>query len=454
VPEQFRARKGYDLLPHRESLFVDTGEMDRKIRCDFYEVIADLCAETYFGGLQEWCHNHHVASSGHLLGEETMVWQTDFDGDPFTCYRKFDIPGIDMILSDPKKIMAKEYFLVPKLAGSASRLQGKRRLMCEISDFFGVMDKHPATIDQMKCTAGILFSFGVTDLCSYYPLSFEPEEKVKATEFSTTQYHEYTAFAARVNSLFTGGTIETRVAVLYPLLSLWGHFTPSHRSMYEPHPNPVVRFLDGAFTSLCRSLLQQQIDYDIIDERSLVGARIEGRGLVVGERKYQVLLLPPMDTVRLQTMETIVRFVEGGGSVIAHEQVPKYAAEGPEDDHRIDAMIKKIRAAGALGGSAPGSPTIGYLIHSRIPPDCGLAPASPDILCTVIERREGPAYFFVNVSSRPYEGACTLRATGEPYRFDPSTGDDHPIKREKTGGPLSRISLHLRPFESLFVLFR
>jgi hypothetical protein len=108
LPEEFRARKGYDLLPHRESLFVDTGDIDRKIRCDFYEVIADLCAETYFGGLQEWCHRHKVASSGHLLGEETLVWQTDFDGDPFTCYRKFDIPGIDMITSDPEKIMAKE----------------------------------------------------------------------------------------------------------------------------------------------------------------------------------------------------------------------------------------------------------------------------------------------------------------------------------------------------------
>jgi hypothetical protein len=158
VPEEFRTRKGYDILPHRESLFVDTGEIDRKIRCDFYEVIADLCAETYFGGLQEWCHSRHVASSGHLLGEETMVWQTDFDGDPFTCYRKFDIPGIDMILSDPEKIMAKDYFMVPKIAGSACRLQGARRLMCEISDFFGTMDKHPATMDQMKCTAGILFS--------------------------------------------------------------------------------------------------------------------------------------------------------------------------------------------------------------------------------------------------------------------------------------------------------
>jgi hypothetical protein len=454
VPEEFRARKGYDLLPHRESLFVDVGETDRKIRCDFYEVIAELCAETYFGGVQEWCHSHNVASSGHLLGEETMVWQTGFNGDPFTCYRNFDIPGIDMIISNPEKIMAKDYFLVPKVAGSASRLQGVRRVMCEISDFFGRRDKDPATIDQMKCTAGILFSFGVTQLCSYYGLSLAPESEIKPGKFSIKEYRKYTEFAARLNSLFTTGKIRPRVAVLYPILSLWAHFTPSNRSMYEPHPNPDVRFLDGAFTDLCRSLVQQQIDYDIVDERSLVGARIEGNALVVGEQRYQVLVLPPADTIRLRTMETILQFVEGGGSVLAHSLVPKHAAEGPRDDTRITDMVKKIRAAGSLGGSAPGSPPIGYLVKSRIPPDCDLSPSSPNILCTLIQRKEGPAYFFVNVSSRGYTGTCTFRAAGNPSQFNPATGEEHPLKTEKTNGSLSRASLILRPFESIFVLFR
>jgi hypothetical protein len=454
VPDEFQARKGYNLLPHLESLFSNVGDMDRKIRCDFYEVIADLCADTYFGALQEWCRSHRVASSGHLLGEETMVWQTDFNGDPFVCYRKFDIPGIDMILSDPEKIMAGDYFMVPKVAGSAARLQGKRRLMCEISDFFGRMDKRPATMDQMKCTAGILFSFGVTDLCSYYPLSLAPEHEVKPTEFSPMGYREYTEFAARLNSLFTSGNVERRVALLYPILSLWGHFTPSNRSMYEPHPGAEVRFLDGEFTTLCRGLLQQQIDYDIVDERTLSGATIEGNSLVVGEQKYRVLLLPPLDTVRLRTMEGIVRFVESGGSVLAHPMLPRYAAEGPQDDSRIQGMVEKIRAAGALGGSAPGSPTIGYLIRSRIPSDCDLTPSSPNVLCTLVRLNDGPAYFFVNVSSREYAGSCTIRAEGELALYDPSTGDDRPVRHVITSGSLSRMTLNLRPFQSVFLLSR
>ncbi|MEW6509902.1 MAG: glycosyl hydrolase [Bacteroidota bacterium] len=451
VPEEFLSRKGYDLLPHRDSLFVDTGEIDRKIRCDFYEVIADLCAETYFGGLQEWCRNHHVASSGHLLGEETMVWQTDFDGDPFTCYRKFDIPGIDMILSDPEKIMAKDYFMVPKIAGSATRLQGKRRLMCEISDFFGMMDKRPATTEQMKCTAGILFSCGVTDLCSYYPLSFAPPHELKEMDIPPGEYKKYAEFVARLNAMFTGGTIASRVAVLYPLTSIWSHFTPSHRSMYEPHPNEDVRALDESFTRLCRTLLQQQIDYDIVDERSMATAEVKNKGLVLGQRRYEVVLLPPIDTVRLSTMEVIGRFAEAGGSVMAHERLPRYAADGPDADHRITDTVKKLRAAGSLVGSAPGSPPIGYLVRARVPAVCELTPASPDIVCATIGRNEGPAIFLTNVSPAVYAGRGVFRAEGTTTIFDPSTGEGHGVRHERTTDGLADVSLNLRPYESIFI---
>lgn len=453
VPEEFLRRKGYDLLPHRESLFLDTGPIDRKIRCDFYEVIADLCAETYFGGVQEWCRKHRVASSGHLLGEETMVWQTDFDGDPFACYRKFDIPGIDMILSDPEKIMAKDYFMVPKVAGSATRLQGSRRLMCEISDFFGMMDKKHATIEQMQCTAGILYSCGVTDLCSYYTLSFAPDAEVKPMEFPVAEYRRWTDFATRLNALFTGSTIRTRVAVLYPLVSLWAHFTPSNRSMYEPHPNADVRSLDLAFTDLCRSLLQQQIDFDVVDERSVSSARVEGRSLVSGERRYEALVLPPADTIRLATIETIARFAGAGGAVLAHPLLPKYAAEGPEFDGTIRASIVKLRAAGALGGSSPGSAPIGYLLRSRIPPECDLAPPSPRVLCTVIDKDGAQAVLLVNVSAEPYDGICAFRAAGTPVLYDPATEETRALQREPVTGSRTRVRLALKPFQSAVVRF-
>jgi hypothetical protein len=453
LPEIFRARTGYDLLPNRERLFADVDPMDRKVRCDFYEMIADLCAETYFGQVQEWCRAHGVASSGHLLGEETMVWQTDFDGSPFVSYRKFDIIGIDMILSDPEKIMTKNYFLVPKIAGSSARLQGKRKVMCEISDFFGEMERHPASMEQMLCTAAVLFSFGVTEMLSYYPLSFAPEKELKPTDFSPAQYRRYTDFVTRLHELFSGGTISNRVAVLYPITSVWAHFKPSNRSMYEPHPDATILQLDEGFANLCRNLLQKQIDYDIVDEPSLAAARFEGDTLRVGERKYDILLLPPADTLHVRTMEIIAAFVEKKGTVLASPLVPQYAAEGPGEDHRIREAMKSIRDAGALGGSAPGSPPIHYLLRSRALPECALEPGSPNLLCTTISRPEGPSYLLVNVSAQEYAGSCTFRATGGAKLYDPATGSERALSLERTADGRSRVSLTLQAFGSSVVQF-
>jgi hypothetical protein len=452
LPEIFKFRKGYDLIPFRESLFVDTGDIDRKIRCDFYEVVADLCAENYFGLIESWCGAHGVSSSGHLLGEETLVWQTDFDGDPFACYGKFDIPGIDMILSDPGKIMKQLYFLVPNVAGSAARLQGKRRVMCEISDFFGQMEGQPATIRQMQSTAGILYALGVTDLVSMYPAAAVPEKDAAPGEFSPAHFRRYTDYTARLNYMFTGGTIGSRVAVLHPIRSVWAHFTPSNRSMYEPHPNPEVRLIDAAFTDLCRTLLQHQIDFDIVDERSLAGARIDGNALVLGARRYEVLILPPMDTLRIGTMETIAGFAGKEGAVFAHPLLPKYAAEGPEEDARLRAMTRNLLAAGSLGGSTPDAPPLVYLVKSRVPPDCHLAPATPDIVCARIERRNETAFFLVNTSAREYEGMGTFRGAGQPVMLDPATGNESAVDREVLGESNVRVRLSLKSFASMFVV--
>ena len=223
--------------------------------------------------------------------------------------------------------------------------------------------------------------------------------------------------------------------------------------MYEDHPNPDVVALDKAFCTFCRGLLQQQIDFDVVDEESLAAATIESGQVLVGKRRYDVIALPPMDTIHLRTMEVLAGFVDTGGAVFAHPMSPKYAAEGEEKDPKIVALAERAKAAGGLGGSQPGSPPIGYLIKSRLCDDCGLHPASPAMLLSTIRREEGTAYFLVNTSGIPYEGTCTLRGAGRPVIYDPSTNKEQPVPILNMSGSSCQIALNLCPYESMFVLF-
>jgi len=449
LPAEFKDRTGYDLRPHLESLFVDTGPKDRKIRCDFWSVIAALCAETYFGALRRWCGRRGVASSGHLLGEETLYWQTMFNGEPFACYRQLDIPGIDMITSQPRKIMREGYFMVPKVAGSACRLQGRRRLMCEISDFFGIMGGRHATPAEMQCTAAILFACGVTDLCSYYSLSFKPKAERKPHEIPPATYRKYTSYVTRLNAWFTAGRIAARVAVLYPITSFHAGFTPSPRSMYEPHPKDALNRLDRAFTRLCRDLLARRIGFDIVDETSLAAGRCDDRELVIGQRRYEAVVLPPMETIRQRTMAALERFATAGGTIVAHAPLPRFAAEGPKVDAGIVAALARLRHRGALRVAK--SRPAGALLEQGISPECKLTPATRDLLCTRLDLPGSTTWFLMNPTPRAYRGRCTLPASHRVTVFDPATG------RSRSPSLTSRrpagfgIELTVPPFGSLFI---
>jgi hypothetical protein len=456
LAETFRGRKGYDITRHWASLFEDTGGIDKKVRCDFYEVIADLCAETYFGQLQSWCQTHKTMSSGHLLGEETLVWQTLFDGDPFACYRKFDMPGIDMILSSPERIMQdrEPFFLVPKVASSAARLQGKRRVMCEISDFFGMMGGRHAPLDQMKCTAAVLMSLGITDFTSYYSVPLKSGEQAdptpKSRRFSVAEYRQYTDYVSRVNTVLAEGIYKPRTAVLYPIVSVWANFTPPTRSMYEPHPSDRVRFIDESFANLCRELLQHQIEYDIIDERGLQSGEVRGKKLIIGDNEYDALVLPPIDTIRTLSLEMVARLTDQGGAVFAHALNPKFAAEGEDKDKDIVRMMKRIQSKGGFALAEQPTTPIHYLIRSRVPPVAHLTPSSPHVLCRSVWKNGLPTILLTNASSKSYRGNCALHTADEISIIDMETGAEEKSTPKKTGSSL-QFDLNIVPFGSVFL---
>ena len=348
------------------------------------------------------------------------------------------------------------FFLVPKVASSAARLQGKRRVMCEISDFFGMMGGRHASLAQMKCTAGVLMSLGITEFTSFYSVPLKAGEQAdlspKSRRFSVAEYRQYTDYVSRVNTFLGEGKRSPRTAVLHPMVSVWANFTPPTRSMYEPHPSERVRFIDDSFANLCRELLQHQIEYDIIDERSLEGARLEGKKLIVGDQEYDVLILPPMDTIRLRTLERIDQFVQQGGCVFAQPLHPQFAAEGPEKDHEIVMMMERIRAKGGSAGAAQAETPLHYLIRSRVPPVCHLSPSSTRILCTSVWRNGAPSFFLVNASSEAYSGTCSLNATGKPLLIDVVTGLEHSAEYKKSASSL-QLDVVLPPFGSLFLKF-
>lgn len=441
LPQEFRRRKGYDLEPHLESLFTDTGDY-RGVRCDFYEVVGQLLAERYFKPIQRWCRRYGLLSSGHLLAEESLTWHVMYYGDPFPCWKSMDAPGIDMLTSDPRAIVMGSGFLVPKLVSSAAHLAGRSETMSETSDYIQRGSNTRANLTMMKATANILYLLGINTITSYYAHPYGREEERK-------DYAQYNSYVGRLSVMLRKARHHCRVAVLYPIAGIWANFYPTALSMYQPHPNQRVREIDVQFLTLCQGLLQHQIDFDIVDEASLQRARLQKGAFRIGKESYRILVLPPTDTLHQATLQRIAQMIQKGIEVICVGQVPLFAASRNERDEEVKALAERW-----LGGDRL-VPQINEKLFRRIQEAGGteveIAPRDPDLWIGAYEKEGRRIYFVVNVSQREIQTRLTLPWRGEFSLWDPNTGEIKRVETASTEGGIS-FPLSLSAFQGVFLV--
>ena len=160
LPERFQERYKRDLLPLRRSLFVGNTPEDRLARRQFWALIADLTAQRYFGAIQEWCAKNHLASSGHTLCEESPLHHVPLEGNGLKMLGRMDIPGLDILTSDPEAVIHSGW-LTAALPASAAVLNGRRRVMTEVSDFSQTQSgQGPASLPDMQATAAWQAAWG------------------------------------------------------------------------------------------------------------------------------------------------------------------------------------------------------------------------------------------------------------------------------------------------------
>lgn len=395
LPEQFRKRKGYDVSPYLESLYTDTGH-HHGVRCDFYEVVAQLVAERYFGQIQDWCRRHGIASSGHLLAEEKLLWHVMYYGDLFIPLRRMDIPGIDILSSDPLALTAGNGFLVPKLISSVAHLIRRRETMSETSDFMEQRGNRRASLEQMKATASLQYLLGINTITSYYPDPYGATHPA-SSEQRRTDYAHYNAFVGRLGLLLRSAQHECDVAVLYPIAGVQANFYPTTLSMYQPHPSRRLSEIDDSFVNLCRRLLQSQIDFDIVDEPALRRAQIGKGGFRIGSGRYRALVVPSTDAIHVTTLRQIAQMARQGVQVIFVGQPPQYAASHRERDLEVQRRVEQVLRLPRIHASSEDA-----VSRTLTEANCAvqLEPATPEVWVARYRRDGGLFYFLVNLSMR------------------------------------------------------
>ncbi|MDF1515778.1 MAG: hypothetical protein P1S60_18370, partial [Anaerolineae bacterium] len=322
--EAFRQRQGYDLKPYYYALFFSQSEEACYVRQHYYEVLTATYADAFYRQIQEWCAMHGIASSGHLLLEENILDHVIFHGSLFQPVRYMDVPGLDMLSSDPAGLVHGGSFMGDSFMGikqitSIAHLSGNDRVHSESSDWEQRNQGGYATLQQRFGQANVQYALGVNQITSYFGWQ----------ELGTDAQRQYNDYVGRLGSLLTGGQHVCDVAVLYPLRTLWAHYVPPLKPipswMHRPERSPWETEVPQAYAETVKTLLCHQIDMDIIDETALVNGRIDEGVLASGDEAYRVLVCPPIDALSLDAARAMQSFCESGGILICVGSQPRLA---------------------------------------------------------------------------------------------------------------------------------
>ncbi len=445
---EFRKRSGTDLLPLLPALVTEAGPRGAKARHDFWNTVADLVSENYFGQIQTWCHKHNLASGGHLLMEESMVSHVPLYGDFFRCARRLDAPSIDMLTSLPPQVS----WSIARMLSSIADLEERKVTMCEVSDhsqrYRPKGDDRPIRIvteDEIRGTCNRLVWGGMSTLTSYYAFK----------DLTDEQLRRINTHIGRCSTMLAGGHQVSDIAVLYPIESIWPKFIPAFNGATS---EPAARRIESVFDGVGEALYGANRDFTYVDARALSDAKVKDGTLKHNRLNWRVLVLPATDTLPLAAWENVARFWREGGVVVAVGALPANS-EDQYPSPRVQALASELFGTAdapavvtnAKGGTGVLLPTgmlalVPKIIDSLVERDAASADAKAPVRITHRRVDEHDVFFAINDSDTAWSGELRFCGHGVTEQWDPSTGAMTPLAEG------TKASVHLGPYGAM--LFR
>jgi len=326
LPDLYKKRYGQNLMSVRRNLFAGNTDDDKQVRRQFWELISDLVAERYFGKIQDWCQKNNLASSGHCLCEEELILHVPVEGNALKALGRMDIPGLDVLTSDPAFVLSQGW-LTASLPASAAILNGRRKVMTEVSDFSRTIHgQPPVTLPEMQATAAWQAALGVTEFTLYYGSInlILDSEKSDRLPMPPRDYQAYYNFVGRINTLLRDATPAPPVLLYYPIYDLWSEYLPTAERPGLKNQSPRTQQITTSFMNLGRKLVASQIPFALVDHEMLSTAKIRGKQICIADQKVNALILPTGVQLPASAEKIVDKFTAGGGCVRKSDSTNTY----------------------------------------------------------------------------------------------------------------------------------
>ena len=436
LPEQFKARKGYDVMPYMPQWFNDqTTEQSRRSSADYTDVWSGIFRSSFFGEQANWAKAHNVEYLVHIGHEETMLAVAHQAADFFRGYRYVQVPGIDNLskLVPGAVHQADGTWTVnnnfPKLASSAAHLFGRPQVWSEEGGGSGVDGKFQINYQLVRGINAL--QIRVPGLRGGGGDGAEGQAS-GAVPPDSSQTAWYTN---RGGYLMAIGRPAAQVGLYHPVNTIW-------------LGGDAATEADHSTTKLGWQLFEHQVDWDYFDEQSLSSvATLENGGFKnLSGQVYKAIVFPSMTVITRTGLERLQAFVKQGGKVIFVGKTPDLILDKTYLDMKEKPDLSFATLIEPSGDITPA------VIAALPKPDVKLDAEFLRLTYTHRKWADGDMYFFFNESTKAESRMATIAGHGAAQNWDLATGEIHPMTAAKASGDSVTVPLTLGPYEAKVIV--
>ena len=455
LPAEFQRQWGYAVTDHLSELFAPIGDF-RKVRHQYWRTVTGMFLEGYFKRVGQWCREHDIKFSGHLMGEDTLNNQVAWTGATMPCYEYMQLPGIDHLTMSLKWPSGKKFLLTPKQCSSVASQMGIPEVLAEVY----AVSSQGITFEDRKEIAQWMMVLGINYRCyhgSFYSMRGR-RKRIYVPHLSHQQpWWPDNRLAsdpfARLSYALRRGTTRADVLVIHPVESVMCLYDPL--TMGRPHDRSTeaadVRDMDTFLVDLCDHLQQIHRGWEFGDETLMAKyAKVTPGGLQVGKMTYQTVVLPSMLTLRRSTVELLHEFIVNGGTVLAAGPLPA-RIDGIEEAGLATLLSKVTKVE-----NTPAA--LKQALDAAVPAELQIVPAGQgdpaDVWVHQRQIDEGRLLFLTNTNrARGVRAEVRLKGSGQLENWDLATGN---VTRaaHRTDGDSVVAPLNLAPAGSCLWLLR
>jgi len=331
LPTSYKRAYGGDLIAHIPELFWDLPNDAVSVdRYRYHDHVCERFTQAFSATCGKWCDKNKLPLTGHMMEEYSLMAQTAAIGEAMRSYKYFGYPGIDMLCDKIELSTAKQ-------TQSVVHQYGKEAMLSEL---YGVTN-WDFDFRGHKFQGDWQAALGVTirvPHLSWVSMKGDAKRDYPASiSYQSPWYKEYKYVEdhfARVNTAMTRGKPDVNIAVIHPIESYWINWGPGATTIEKRNQ------LDENFQSLIKWLLLSQLDFDYISESMFPDAcKKVDNPIRVGKMKYDVIIVPALETIRGTTVERLEKFLDAGGRVIFMGKCPSYV--DCEENEKIKELYER-----------------------------------------------------------------------------------------------------------------